>query len=474
MIIGHCPHGEFDLDKGCPECIEERRRKEAALEAERSGTIPEDTSVLPMDAALDVPLIVKVQYWSDAKGEAAGREYSFFTVDPLDVGEFVQVPTAYGATKARVSAVNIPDAEIAAFRDRVKTIPSGSIRPDPSVPTNQESVEIETTEVPFTLPESQVGGPNLFAGNAPGLFDLKPEERFHCPADCGFSIPANYSHDNPEPGGCGNEEAVPENASLENDPTLPLCPGFKLAPPEPNYEPPQEEATVVLAVDLEEGTVIPPALITIERQVGKPAPELLQLYNEAASLLRVAKDRVIATNEDLKPATNDLAIIATCKKAMFARKTELVGPLKAKLDQVNQAFNDIMFPVEEADRLTRGQVTKYDNQVRAQVAEARRIEDEKFKLAQEEAANNGTGEITVPLNTAQAPPPPPERTRTDLGTLGGRDNWKARVVSFKDLDDAYKLADMQTLNAKARSSKGTAVIPGVEFYNERSTTIRTK
>jgi len=218
---------------------------------------------------------------------------------------------------------------------------------------------------------------------------------------------------------------------------------------------------------------IPPALATIETQVGKAVPGLFKLYQEASSLLEFAKARVITTAEDLKPATNDLSIILTCRKAMTARKAELVGPLKAKLDLVNKAFNDIMYPVVEADRLTRDQVQKFDREQRARSAAAKRIEEEKFRLAQEEASLK-QGEITIPLGTVEEVAPPPERTRTDLGTLGGRDNWKARVVSFKDLDDAYKLPDMQTLNAKARSSKGTAVIPGVEFYNERSVTVRTR
>jgi len=159
---------------------------------------------------------------------------------------------------------------------------------------------------------------------------------------------------------------------------------------------------------------------------------------------------------------------------MTARTAEIAKPFKTRFDAIKKASADLMFPVMEADRLTRAQVGKYDQEQRAKAAEAKRIEDEKARLAREEAAFNGTGEITVPTGTIEQVAPPPERTRTEMGTLGGRDNWKARVVDFKALDDEYKLPDTQTLNAKARSSKGTAVIPGVEFYNDRSVTIRTK
>lgn len=86
---------------------------------------------------------------------------------------------------------------------------------------------------------------------------------------------------------------------------------------------------------------------------------------------------------------------------------------------------------------------------------------------------NGTGEITVPLGTAVAPPVA-EHTRTELGTLGGRVTWKARVLDFKLLPDEYKLPNERLLNSLAASTKGTRQVPGVEFYTDRTATIRTK
>ncbi|MBA7618484.1 hypothetical protein ES703_25811 [subsurface metagenome] len=374
---GHCKHGEFILTEGCPECIAEQRA--SAQEAPPAS-------------------IVKVKYYSESTGKYSDREYAYFSVDRLGVGQLVQAPVGDNrVVKAVVTATDVPEAEIEAFRERVKTIPSVSIRPGPAA-VDKALEEPEPAQVT--------------------LFDQKPEP-----------------------------------------------------------EPPQEEfkgvpfGEGVVATSTEEPER-PPALAVIETQVGRPTTELFQLYKEAAGLLRFAKKRVIATNEDLKPATDDLAIIAKCKKGMFERKNEIVGPFKARLDAINQAFADLMFPVLEADRLTRLQVTEYDNKVRAQVAEAKRIEDEKFRLAQEETAL--TGEHTVELGTAVAPTPVPEHTRTDLGTLGGRTNWKARVVDFGLLPDEYKLPNEPLLNSFARSTKGTRPIPGVEFYDDRVVTMRTK
>jgi hypothetical protein len=70
--------------------------------------------------------IVKVKYFSETTGESSGREYSYYTADPLKVGDIVMVPMRDTTCKAKVSSVDVPEAMIAAFRDKVKTIPSGS------------------------------------------------------------------------------------------------------------------------------------------------------------------------------------------------------------------------------------------------------------------------------------------------------------------------------------------------------------
>lgn len=391
QVKGHCKHGEFDLREGCLDCIQEANE---AREAEALG------EEVPEPEREPEPIIVRVRYFSETSGQASDREYSYFSVEVLKVGDVVMVPVRDRIQKAVVTVIDVTQSEIESFRDQVKIIPAGSIMP---------------------------------AAQAPTLFDQVP--------------PA--------------EEVTA--AKAEVGPTEPGPSGLAAAAQEAGAE--VTEAKVEI-------TYVPPALAVIEGQIGRSTTGLFQLYQEAAGLLQVAKKRVIETNEDLKPATDDLAIIATCKKAMFARKDEIVGPYKARLDAMNQAFADLMFPVLEADRLTRGQVNDFGNEQRRKAAEAQRIEDEKLRLAREE--EKLTGEHTVELGTAPSPPPVPEHTRTGMGTLGGRTNWKARVVDFALLPDEYKLPNEQKLNAHARSTKGERPIPGVEFYDDRVVTMRTK
>ncbi len=71
--------------------------------------------------------IVKVQYYSMTTGELSPREYSYYSIDRLAVGDIVTVLVRDTTTKAKVTAVDVPEAEIAAFKDKMKTIPAGSV-----------------------------------------------------------------------------------------------------------------------------------------------------------------------------------------------------------------------------------------------------------------------------------------------------------------------------------------------------------
>lgn len=65
--------------------------------------------------------IIKVQYKGKG-GEYSGREYSYFSSIPLQVGDELMVPVRSGLGAAKVSATGVPEAEVAAFIDKVKTI----------------------------------------------------------------------------------------------------------------------------------------------------------------------------------------------------------------------------------------------------------------------------------------------------------------------------------------------------------------
>ena len=79
--------------------------------------------------------IIKVQYKGKG-GEYSSHEYSYFSTIPLQVGDELMVPVRNGLGVARVSAIGVPETEIAAFADKVKTIDKLiPVEPAPDFPT---------------------------------------------------------------------------------------------------------------------------------------------------------------------------------------------------------------------------------------------------------------------------------------------------------------------------------------------------
>lgn len=113
---GTCTHGSFVLTEGCPKCIAERRQADQKPE----------------------PFLVKVQYYSETTNQLSPREYTYYSAERLNVGDVVTVPVRDTTGKAIVSAIDVPEAEIAAFKDRVKTIPAGSFAKAKVTPEQQE------------------------------------------------------------------------------------------------------------------------------------------------------------------------------------------------------------------------------------------------------------------------------------------------------------------------------------------------
>lgn len=75
----------------------------------------------------DSPYLVKVRYISENKKKASDREYVYCSAELLEVGDIVLVPVRDTLGKAEVTEVDVPESEISAFRDKVKTIPEGSV-----------------------------------------------------------------------------------------------------------------------------------------------------------------------------------------------------------------------------------------------------------------------------------------------------------------------------------------------------------
>lgn len=55
-------------------------------------------------------------------GQPTGRDYTYYTPEPVEVGDTVDIMTDRGISTGQVTYTDVPEAEIAPFKDRAKTI----------------------------------------------------------------------------------------------------------------------------------------------------------------------------------------------------------------------------------------------------------------------------------------------------------------------------------------------------------------
>jgi hypothetical protein len=197
-------------------------------------------------------------------------------------------------------------------------------------------------------------------------------------------------------------------------------------------------------------------------------PRVLALAEEANSLLKYATTRTVASNEDLTPATEDLSIIAKVKKALNEAKSTYVKPIRGYLDEVNAAFNLIMKPLEEADKITRQKIMAYRQEVQRREAEAAEINRQKEELARREAAFSGTGEVTIDTTPVEAPALG-KHVCAGGGTLLVAKSTTWELVDFAQVPDQYKMLDTGKIN-KVVKAGGT--IPGIKVIETESLRVR--
>ncbi len=194
-------------------------------------------------------------------------------------------------------------------------------------------------------------------------------------------------------------------------------------------------------------------------------PEIMAFYNEAIRLKEYAEARVIKTNDDLKPANDDLVIIRRIKKGMEEKRKEYLKPFQDHIKETNDAFKTLMEPIEQADKITSGKMLAFDTEQKRKRQEAEAIEAEKLALARREAELNN-GEITIDLTPIEKPEPVPDRIRTDIGSSGQRDIWKWEVTDINLVPSEYLMINAGMLTPIVKASKGKIVIPGIRIYNE--------
>ncbi len=187
-------------------------------------------------------------------------------------------------------------------------------------------------------------------------------------------------------------------------------------------------------------------------------------FQEACKLLAWAEGRVIATAEDEKGATNDLAQISKVKKAMDEKRKGYLAPLKEKTEAIRATYDCLMSPILEAEKITRDKMTNFKLDQERKAKEVEELNRQAIELARKQAAINN-GEFTVDT-TPVVVPTTPKLTRTEQGTSGLVASWKYRIIDIDKLPCWCMVPDDAMLKSTAKQHHDKKPIPGVEFYND--------
>ncbi len=418
---GHCEHGEFDLLEGCPQCITERLGEELKEKLKTN--------------------IVKVQYYSD-DGRLSDRPYTYFTEDRLNVGDIVVVPVRDTTGKAKVTAVDVPATEIANFKDKVKTIPTGSMVQN--IKVNLCDTCTLRNDYPICC------APDIVFGGGKGNDNI-----IHCSKYVnGLASPCTI------PLGIVQPTESSKGRTTGFDPVN----GGSIPPSVTNVG--SSNGRILVSETSNEGSIPSPTVPPIAKELSivEADTQVVGFYNQALSLRNIAKARVITCNNDLKPATDDLIIIRKVKKAMEEKRKEYLKPFQDHVKETNEAYKTLMEPIEEADKITAGKMLAFDAEQKRKIREAEAIEAEKLALARRE--EELTGEHTVDLTPVEKPEAVPEHVRGDMGTTGQRDNWKWEVTDINQVPREYLMINVGMLTPIVKASKGKLTIPGIRIYNE--------
>jgi hypothetical protein len=336
--------------------------------------------------------IVKVRYAHSPEG----REYTYFSSDILKVGDKVSVPVKDHEATAIVSQIDVPESEIAKYKDSVKLIAHDSILKDE----------------PITA-----------------LSDI-PAEGDHAEGSIDAGIDSLLA---------GIEEIGKAPAINQHLPPA---------------EPEKAGDSVMIVIHPEKNASV------------------INLKAEIVKLLQLAQARVVTSDADLNPITDDLILISKLKKAVIEQKDIYVKPIKVQMTAVSEIFSDLIDTLDSADDLNREKFCKYKDLQEAKAKQIIEVNRQAQEVARKQAELN-QGVFTV--ETAPIPEIAPVKSvSTGSGSLSTYQVPMYEVVDFKLLPDEYKKADIAKIASVVKASKGMIVIAGVKITFKDQTVVNTR
>jgi len=208
-----------------------------------------------------------------------------------------------------------------------------------------------------------------------------------------------------------------------------------------------------------------------------PKEKQTELETKATALVKQAKDFAITTATEYERAIKGI----DKAKAFQAEVKAVWDPV---CDAANKAHKvatagrkDQMAPFLEAEGILKGLCNEYSIEQDRQRREAqKKIDDENrrkeaaaLKKAEELEAEGKTEEAEAVVEEAviEVAKPASLPPVTPKGIVFV-DNWKAEIVSPKDVPREYCMPDEKLLNKLAKERKGEFTCPGVQFVNDHT------
>ena len=197
---------------------------------------------------------------------------------------------------------------------------------------------------------------------------------------------------------------------------------------------------------------------------------IIALHEQALRLQQYAEALVIASDDNIKSATNDLSIISGLKKAIEEKRKEYTQPINDHLNAVNGAFKVFTEPLNQADQITRHKILDYRAEQERIRQEQKEINRLRLEAAQKEMALKG--ELTESVELVETQPEQPNHYRAEAGTLGRATIWKWELVDISQVPSEYMMLDSAKVGKVVRA--GLRLIPGIRIYPEETLKITTK
>lgn len=213
-----------------------------------------------------------------------------------------------------------------------------------------------------------------------------------------------------------------------------------------------------------------------------------QLEINGSMTVNRAREMQISSQADYEAAAGLLQDIKAQAKRIKDYWSEPKAKAAAAHKDIVAREKAMLNPLNEAESVIKGNMSKYMAAVEkarreaAEAAMARQKEEAERLLNQAINAEEGGDDQAAAINLAMAEmvtdmqtPSPIEAPRAE--GVSTRKTWKARVTDPAQVPAYFNGMELRTINLSALNSiakmtKGTASIPGIEFYEESTLAVR--